>query len=258
MPILVVFEPKDTKKILFHKTPFTIGRGVECDLVLIQDQVSRKHLQIEQEDNNYFVRDLGSTNGTLLNGKELKERQPLQHSDSIRIGATVLSFVKSEQALAAQTIKMNLQNILPEKEIAAASHDLSPNDETRPMLGKRVFISHSSKDDAFVTDLMLKLQEFRIVAWVDHVTIEAGQDWEAEIKKALGSVDAMIVVLTENSVKSHPVKAEWQYFLNQEKPLYVVRFTDVEVPFLLSSLQFVLYNDNLDAVVLDLLRNILI
>ncbi|MBI9046979.1 MAG: FHA domain-containing protein [Anaerolineaceae bacterium] len=49
-----------------------IGRGDECDLILSHNLISRNHLKITREDNTVFVTDLGSTNGSRLNGKRLE------------------------------------------------------------------------------------------------------------------------------------------------------------------------------------------
>lgn len=255
MPMLVVVEQYETKKIPFHKTPFVVGRGVECDLVLVHDKVSRQHVRIECDGEQYYIADLNSTNGTWLNGKPLSERQPLVQGDTIRVGTVIMNFVKDADSLAAQTMKMDIpvELVIDQSAVPPGVDDI-----TRKMRTHHIFISHSSKDDAFVSELAAKLHEFPVKTWVDHMDIEAGQDWEAEIKAALGKVDGMIVVLSSDALKSRPVKAEWQYFLNLDKALYAIKFPDVEVPFMLSTLQFVEYEDDINAVVLNLLRNILV
>ena len=254
MPMLVVVEQYETKKIPFHKSPFVVGRGVECDLVIVHNKVSRQHISIVCEDNTYFITDLESTNGTWLNGKPLKDRQPLTQGDTIRIGTVIMNFVQDAGSLAAQTLKMDIP---VELVIDPSSAPPNPTDITRPIPVQNIFISHSSKEDAFVSDLAQKLQKFRIETWVDHISIETGQDWETEIKDALSNADSMILVLSPDALKSRPVKAEWQFFLNLDKPLYAIKFPDVEVPFMLSTLQFVEFEDDINAVILNLLRNVL-
>jgi pSer/pThr/pTyr-binding forkhead associated (FHA) protein len=69
-----------------------IGRRVECDIMIDDISVSGEHAVLEVEDSvefdgefNYYVKDLGSTNGTFVNEMEAK-RQRLKHNDIIRVG----------------------------------------------------------------------------------------------------------------------------------------------------------------------------
>ncbi|MPR00105.1 DUF2662 domain-containing protein [Modestobacter sp. I12A-02628] len=68
-----------------------IGRGTEADIRLPDTGVSRKHVDIELEGGTATVVDLGSTNGTLVNGRRVA-RQPLADGDVIRIGHSVLVY----------------------------------------------------------------------------------------------------------------------------------------------------------------------
>jgi hypothetical protein len=69
----------------------TLGRMAGCDIVLADPGASRRHAQIVRRDDGYAVIDLGSTNGTLVNGEPVRERL-LVDGDRITIGATVLEF----------------------------------------------------------------------------------------------------------------------------------------------------------------------
>lgn len=53
------------------KKSFVIGRSNNCDLVMALEGVSRQHCQIDVEEGNIFVTDLGSTNGVLINGEKV-------------------------------------------------------------------------------------------------------------------------------------------------------------------------------------------
>jgi hypothetical protein len=68
-----------------------IGRGTEADIRLPDTGVSRKHVDVVLEGNVAVVEDLGSTNGTLVNGRRVT-RQPLSDGDVIRIGHSVLVY----------------------------------------------------------------------------------------------------------------------------------------------------------------------
>jgi Protein of unknown function (DUF3662)/FHA domain len=68
-----------------------IGRGTEADIRLPDTGVSRKHVDVVVQDGVAVAEDLGSTNGTLVNGRRIS-RQPLSDGDVIRIGHSVLVY----------------------------------------------------------------------------------------------------------------------------------------------------------------------
>jgi len=68
-----------------------VGRGTEADLQLLDQGVSRRHIDVQFDGSFATVYDLGSTNGTSVNGHEVKS-QLLRHGDVVRIGHTRLVF----------------------------------------------------------------------------------------------------------------------------------------------------------------------
>ncbi|MGH7128372.1 MAG: SpoIIE family protein phosphatase, partial [Planctomycetaceae bacterium] len=75
-----------------------LGRHPECDIQLHSNMVSRKHAQIVRDGGGYFVEDLGSGNGTFVNGKRINERTPLGHEDRIKLGPILLRFESEASA----------------------------------------------------------------------------------------------------------------------------------------------------------------
>ena len=76
----------------------TVGRSSECDLVLGQDEVSRRHAQFRRSGERYEVLDLGSVNGTLVNGKRFDHRV-LEVGDVIQVEGFQLTFVLDRQPI---------------------------------------------------------------------------------------------------------------------------------------------------------------
>jgi len=68
---------------------FVIGRGRSADLVLSEPTISRAHAAIGFEEGEFFVQDLGSTNGTQVNGGRA-QRQVLKSGDDLQMGRLVL------------------------------------------------------------------------------------------------------------------------------------------------------------------------
>jgi hypothetical protein len=73
-------------------SPYTIGRGADNNLVVADTPVSRRTAQLALRDNRWYVRALGSSNGTFLNRQPLSGAQPLSSGDLISLGETVLAF----------------------------------------------------------------------------------------------------------------------------------------------------------------------
>ena len=72
-----------------ERTSTVVGRGSNADLVLNEGTISRAHALIGYDGDRVFVQDLGSTNGTLVNGSK-EERKYLVDSDELRMGRLVL------------------------------------------------------------------------------------------------------------------------------------------------------------------------
>jgi pSer/pThr/pTyr-binding forkhead associated (FHA) protein len=74
-----------------------IGRGGELDIVLVEDMVSRKHAKITTQQGKIVIQDLGSTNGTFVNGEKIK-RARLKEGDRILIGTSILKLIAAADA----------------------------------------------------------------------------------------------------------------------------------------------------------------
>jgi len=78
--------------IPFTQDTLSLGREPDNSLPLPDGSVSRYHAKVERRDGRFAVQDLGSTNGTIVNGRYVTEA-PLAHGDIIRVGDTILKFV---------------------------------------------------------------------------------------------------------------------------------------------------------------------
>ena len=73
-----------------------LGRSRDCDIQLADSNVSRRHAELRQEGTSYWIIDLGSTNGTEVNGKRVK-RAKLSDGDTIVLGSTRITFDRERQ-----------------------------------------------------------------------------------------------------------------------------------------------------------------
>ena len=84
----------DGRRIVVGEEPVDIGRLPECDVVLADPNVSRRHAEVRRAGTGFVVVDLGSTNGTKVNGAGVKERR-LADGDEITVGGTKIRFEAS-------------------------------------------------------------------------------------------------------------------------------------------------------------------
>jgi Protein of unknown function (DUF3662)/FHA domain len=73
--------------------PWTVGRSQENDIVVRDPNVSRRHARLSRADNGFIVEDLGSTNGTLLDGAPI-DRERIESGDELTFGQSTARFVR--------------------------------------------------------------------------------------------------------------------------------------------------------------------
>lgn len=85
---------RDGSRRLHSEAPsILIGRSPSAAIKLSDPTVSRLHARIERRGAHAYVEDLGSRNGTLLNGTQLAHESPLSPGDRVRVGSTEIVFV---------------------------------------------------------------------------------------------------------------------------------------------------------------------
>ena len=81
----------------------TIGRSPSVSIPLDDKTLSREHTQVYAQGNRYFVRDLGSKNGTYLNNQLLRLPTQLKHGDRIRVGSASFMILWDPEDVAAES-----------------------------------------------------------------------------------------------------------------------------------------------------------
>ena len=93
------------KEIAVTGQTFVIGRGQECQLRPQSDAISRRHCEISITPDGVLVSDLGSKNGTWINGERLEPSGKLSDGDELRVGRLEFQVVVADEAMAAETVK---------------------------------------------------------------------------------------------------------------------------------------------------------
>jgi Protein of unknown function (DUF3662)/FHA domain len=82
----------DGKRLVVGPAGATLGRSRQCDVVLADPNISRQHAEIRPRGSSWVLIDLGSTNGSLLNGRRIEEPEVIEPGDQIELGASSMTF----------------------------------------------------------------------------------------------------------------------------------------------------------------------
>jgi pSer/pThr/pTyr-binding forkhead associated (FHA) protein len=115
---------------LFANGEVMFGRGPECNIRPNSDLISRQHCLLKISDHHALIRDLGSRNGTLINGQLVIGEHILKHGDTLELGPLVLQ-VLMESPLTGDLL---VDTALAQHEDTLKSGDtpLSPEEATLP------------------------------------------------------------------------------------------------------------------------------
>jgi transcriptional regulator with GAF, ATPase, and Fis domain len=149
---------------IIGKDKFLIGKSSEADMVLIDQTVSRNHCEIVREAKGYLLRDLGSTNGTLLDGAEIREAY-LKPGAIITVGKVELKvrpFSERIELLPSDKTRYGtvFGKSVPMREIFGLLERLGPTDATvlltgetgtgKDILARSIHDSSPRKDKPFI------------------------------------------------------------------------------------------------------------
>jgi DNA-binding response OmpR family regulator len=114
-PDLISLQP-DVRPATFALTcrGCTFGRAENCDIVVPRPQISRLHARIEWVGGRFVLHDLGSVNGTFLNGQPVQQPQPLANRDVIGLGTAmaIASFIDADATqLAANRLRYDARQM---------------------------------------------------------------------------------------------------------------------------------------------------
>ena len=215
-----------------EKDQITIGRDIQCDISIIESSVSRRHARLFLKDDQVYIEDLGSTNGTTVDGIAVTEPQLLDIGKVVGIGQNI-EFELNESVATDQATEVFskdiLQSVLP---------------ETRP---SKVFISYSRRNQPFVEKLHASLTKEGLDTWVDWEGIPLTADWWAEIVDAIEGSDGFVFVITPDSLASDICGRELQTAIEHNKRLIPILHIDPEkgseIPDQISSHNWVFMRD---------------
>ena len=102
-----------------------VGRSLNADVRIDEQAVSSEHAQLQQTDAGFTLLDLGSTNGTYVNGQRLVHAALLEGGDNIRMGSTTFTFVTRESGLPKGTLRLSNAAFPPEAPVPRAAESVA-------------------------------------------------------------------------------------------------------------------------------------
>ncbi|MCB9831969.1 MAG: FHA domain-containing protein [Planctomycetes bacterium] len=96
MPKIIVYDGESEREVALAEQEVTIGRVAKtCDVVIKVPEASRQHCRLKREGSSWFVEDLGSSNGTRVNGRKVTTFE-LADGDEIQVGKATIRFLESD------------------------------------------------------------------------------------------------------------------------------------------------------------------
>jgi pSer/pThr/pTyr-binding forkhead associated (FHA) protein len=123
-----------------------VGRSSDLDMVLVEDMVSRKHAKISAAGDQILIQDLGSTNGTFVNGEKIKKAR-LKEGDRILIGTSIIKLVAvdSSQAVSEEAARQRLEQTGQRRSVSGANKPMSGSIDEIPLPDLLQLLSTSRK-----------------------------------------------------------------------------------------------------------------
>jgi hypothetical protein len=124
-----------------------VGRSSDLDMVLVEEMVSRKHARIAYENDAVVIEDLGSTNGTFVNGEKIKRAQ-LKEGDRVLIGTSILKVIVMDGSSHEQG-RPNLEVVAAQRR-TSSPRTMSGSIDEVPLPDLLQLFSTSKKNGALV------------------------------------------------------------------------------------------------------------
>ncbi len=212
----------------------TIGRSTACNIVIIEPELSREHFRLSLVGRTYSISDLGSTNGTILNGEILEDTRPLKNGDIIQIGRNLrFQFTNTPQRFTSEIItnrlpedtKINPKGKRKTNEYETLWMHPSKMTDTNNLvsLANNILVTYSRQDwDRVVAPLLNVLMDAGLPVWADQEWVEGSPEWEAMTQQARLECPAVVIVLSVAALRNENVMKNWRHFHNRDKHIFLL------------------------------------
>jgi pSer/pThr/pTyr-binding forkhead associated (FHA) protein len=238
----------------------TLGRDLSNDIVIQDPEVSRYHLRLRHTRDSFTVEDLGSTNGTLLNGTPVTEPTPLEPDDILKLGTMVQirfvqqrdtaelkldeeAFAKTRQRLDVdfsrdETLQIRFNDGRYQLNMSRLGTGLEPE-----ALRDHIFVAYARQDwETFVAGLILNMQDAGQLVWADQYLAQGSEAWHTAVDQALAECQLMVLVVSPAAQADPYVETAYRRFLELSKPIIAVLYGVEALPEALKGLRTIQYD----------------
>src|SRR5262249_15824206 len=111
--------PNTGRQYSLEQDAMVLGRQTDSTISLESQPVTRHHAPIGRVDSSFFIEDMGSSNGTYINGARIRERTPLSENDTLQIGPYLFNLRVPPTPVVAD------EDMVIRNQISASASDLS-------------------------------------------------------------------------------------------------------------------------------------
>ncbi|MEW5853092.1 MAG: FHA domain-containing protein [Myxococcota bacterium] len=137
-PVLTLTGPEGSHRFAMVGEEIVIGRSPDCDISIGRKSISRRHLRVVLKDGKFFAEDLGSQNGTRVNGEKIRGLTPVGPDDEIRVSEYTIrvSYLEQSESASAEADaphahKPGNRTMLLDKSKLAAAADMGGDFEVQ-------------------------------------------------------------------------------------------------------------------------------
>jgi pSer/pThr/pTyr-binding forkhead associated (FHA) protein len=230
-----------------------VGRATTNDIVVIEPEMSREHFRLIDTPQGYIIEDLGSTNGTQVNGIDVDTPRLLNLEDAIQVGVMVEFRLTRSPDRYAGMMETDLINE------ADSSNDSGPKRKTsqaeipgivqdpataitkpadpshhyermlNPSLKDQVLVTFARQDWEWVVEpLVEQFEQANIDVWTGQDQLQGSGDWKEAMEQARLECWLLLVVVSPAAMQNDQVRKNWRHFQNREKPIILMILEPVE------------------------------
>ena len=223
-----------------------VGRDFDNDIVIPEPEMSRVHMQLTYGTGGYVVEDMGSTNGTAVNGKRLTSPISLKSDDLIQVGTMVqilythhpesvgsMLATDTLPTLERETTSSTRKRITNTALMEQMHHPPQPSEVGTGLeagaLEGQVFIAYARKDwEEVVAPLFDRFHDERLPAWADQYLTPGEDDWKLAIQQAMVECEFLVVVVSPAAMETSYVKRSVRHFLNRSKEVILLVYQPIK------------------------------
>ena len=206
-------------RIHLDKAAFRVGRAQDADIRLDDATVSRSHAILSVRDDHIELKDLGSHNGTYLNGRRLTDPASVRPGDQIRIGSVVLTLVPT--GAPTMGIQQIATILLPEEtvrtvaqvplEVIKDARTTKLDPENLPtMIGSRLMdLVETAPEEAEAYEGHLEVVTMALPRMIATQTPDEAVQSLPELVQCMGQPRTLVLLLHDSATREMYLKAAW-------------------------------------------------